>query len=616
MNQQIQQQQTAQQQNLHQVNQQIQQQLLQQQPCLLVQQQQPQQPQSPQILCSVQQHTGVVQTDHLGFPIQHQSSQYQPQQQQHHHHQPAEVAAAPSQYFVPVEVPVEKLQATAPVSQPIQHSLQFCQQASFEVPQPMYTVYNQYQQPVQQPTFEAQPPVVVYSQPETASYAPQQPTVVQYQQVPAATQPTFEPKATAPVYNQPESAASYVQQQPVVQYQQVQTVQATFEAQSAVSSFNQQPDMTAYVQQQQPVTYQPTLQPPFESQPTLPVYSQPIQQPIQPIVQYQQVQQTTFDSTPQTVLPVYTANPQDVTNYGQQPQLISLSNQTVVGYVPQTVEQQQQNLCPANSDAVAFPVHHQQPLTQTQPAAPQFVQQMVYHPGVPEQLIPQQPQLYSIPSENHHSGPIEAELSVLPNPLIQMVQQATVDYRAATPEPPYQCSGSDVYTTDSCGESSCAETLDFSSATNTASVMAAAASTVTSTALEKRQARRTTNTKRRRTIERGPRLTVISVNGTVIEFQLEAMKQKTVTTFKFDQTDTVPADVAKNLIQAGLLSEEHAEIVIEQVCCHLFFACMYYELLNMTPINSITRWRIFYANFVRTPTDSRLWLYRRQLLPG
>ncbi|EFX83137.1 hypothetical protein DAPPUDRAFT_28399, partial [Daphnia pulex] len=70
--------------------------------------------------------------------------------------------------------------------------------------------------------------------------------------------------------------------------------------------------------------------------------------------------------------------------------------------------------------------------------------------------------------------------------------------------------------------------------------------------------------KRRRTAERGPRLSVLSVQGSVVECQVETMKQETVT-FKFDQADTVPADVANNLIKHRLLSEQHAEIFIEQV---------------------------------------------------
>ena len=518
---------------------------------------------------------------------------------------------------MPVDVPVEKLQqSTVPGSQPIQQSLQFCQQTSFEVPQPMYAVYGQYQQPVPQSTFEAQPAVAVYNQPETAPYVPQQP-VVQYQQVPLA-QPTFEPKPTVPVYSQPESTpASYIQQQSIpVQYQQVPVVQATFEPQAqstAVPGYSQQqPDMTSYVQQQQapiaqPVAYQPALQPTFESQSTLPVYPKPdvttyVQQQQQPVIQYQQQIQPIQT---QPALPVYTSNPQDVVTYGQQQ---PLSHQPVVGYVPQSVDQQQILNCPT-TDPALFPVLQQQPSSQVQSQTqlPQYVQQVVYshaeglvaptpsvvtiqpqvgleqtavyhHPGAPEpvayvqlpvveQLPPQQqPQSYSVPTDHHHGlHGNEVELSVLHNPLLQAVQHATTDFRATTPEPNYHCNGSDVYTTDSCGESSAAETLDSISASTAASVLAAASSTVTSTALEKRQARRTANTKRRRTVERGPRLTVISVNGTVIEFQLEAMKQKTVTTFKFDQTDTTPADVAKNLIQAGLLSEEHAEIVIEQV---------------------------------------------------
>jgi WNK lysine deficient protein kinase len=85
----------------------------------------------------------------------------------------------------------------------------------------------------------------------------------------------------------------------------------------------------------------------------------------------------------------------------------------------------------------------------------------------------------------------------------------------------------------------------------------------TTTAGEKRLGRRLTN-KRRQTAERGTRLSVLSVQGSVVECQVETMKQETVT-FKFDQADTVPADVANNLIKHRLLSEQHAEIFIEQV---------------------------------------------------
>ncbi|XP_046646379.1 uncharacterized protein LOC124336595 [Daphnia pulicaria] len=73
--------------------------------------------------------------------------------------------------------------------------------------------------------------------------------------------------------------------------------------------------------------------------------------------------------------------------------------------------------------------------------------------------------------------------------------------------------------------------------------------------------------KRRRTAERGPRLSVLSIQGSVVKCQVEMMKQETVT-FKFDQAVTVlvgPADVANHLIKRRLLSEQHAEIFIEQV---------------------------------------------------
>ena len=52
--------------------------------------------------------------------------------------------------------------------------------------------------------------------------------------------------------------------------------------------------------------------------------------------------------------------------------------------------------------------------------------------------------------------------------------------------------------------------------------------------------------------------------GPVVECQLETNKQKTVT-FKFDRTDTVPTDVARNLFQRNFLSEQHTDIFIEQV---------------------------------------------------
>lgn len=70
--------------------------------------------------------------------------------------------------------------------------------------------------------------------------------------------------------------------------------------------------------------------------------------------------------------------------------------------------------------------------------------------------------------------------------------------------------------------------------------------------------------RRRKTGDRGPKLTLLSVQGTVVECQLETGKQKTVT-FKFDCEDLVPADIAKNLVGENLLSESHSEPFIEMV---------------------------------------------------
>ncbi|XP_035219174.1 uncharacterized protein LOC118192343 isoform X2 [Stegodyphus dumicola] len=65
--------------------------------------------------------------------------------------------------------------------------------------------------------------------------------------------------------------------------------------------------------------------------------------------------------------------------------------------------------------------------------------------------------------------------------------------------------------------------------------------------------------KRRRTQDRSPKLTVIGVEDTMVECQLESTKGKTVT-FKFDYTDTSPEEIANKLIITNLLAENHAEI--------------------------------------------------------
>lgn len=53
--------------------------------------------------------------------------------------------------------------------------------------------------------------------------------------------------------------------------------------------------------------------------------------------------------------------------------------------------------------------------------------------------------------------------------------------------------------------------------------------------------------KRRRTQDRTPKLTVIGIEDTMVECQLESTKGKTVT-FKFDYTDTSPEEIANKLV--------------------------------------------------------------------
>ncbi|XP_022249281.1 mucin-17-like isoform X1 [Limulus polyphemus] len=70
--------------------------------------------------------------------------------------------------------------------------------------------------------------------------------------------------------------------------------------------------------------------------------------------------------------------------------------------------------------------------------------------------------------------------------------------------------------------------------------------------------------KRRKTQDRGPRLTVLSVDeGSVVECLLESVK-KTVT-FKFDIGDVVPEEISNNLVMTQLLAEQHADIFVDQI---------------------------------------------------
>lgn len=82
---------------------------------------------------------------------------------------------------------------------------------------------------------------------------------------------------------------------------------------------------------------------------------------------------------------------------------------------------------------------------------------------------------------------------------------------------------------------------------------------------ERHRAEKRRLAKRRKTGDsKGPKLTLLSVSGTVVECQLETGKQKTVT-FKFDCEDLIPSEVAKNLVAENLLSDGHLETFVEMV---------------------------------------------------
>lgn len=81
---------------------------------------------------------------------------------------------------------------------------------------------------------------------------------------------------------------------------------------------------------------------------------------------------------------------------------------------------------------------------------------------------------------------------------------------------------------------------------------------------DKRLERKKTTGKRRKTIERVPKLTVLRLDGSMLECQLETSKLKTVT-FVFDSGVMVPEDIARNLTVSGLLPEQHSEMFVDQL---------------------------------------------------
>lgn len=409
-------------------------------------------------------------------------------------------------------------------------------QSTYAQPQSV-DMYNNVAPPTQQ--HQAIQPIAE----QNTVYAHQQPIQQSYIQ-PQMVVDGYNPPPIHPQLAQspPESNSSYVHQQPVQQnYVQPAVVQpAVVQSQS----------LTEQVYVQQPIAQ---------------TVAQPVQQPL--------VEQAAAynPQPPQSHV--------DPSNYVQQPPVQLTDQPPYVQPVVQHVVQQHQAF------TQSLPPVEQAAFVQQIPEQPVYVQTLA------EQLQPVQQQQqvelaqYAPPvatETQQFVDPASSNVVHLPsvplvNPSLQAVQQQTLgdysqsftSYRPGTPEPPCGQCCSDVYTTDSCGESSAAECLEPAGGATTASGAGSSANGESS----KRLNRRPTNKRRR---VNGPRLTVLSVAGSVVEYQLEAMKQPTVT-FKFDQTDTVPSDVANNLIRHGLLSEQHTEVFIEQVgvgCtrqkCHLF----------------------------------------------
>jgi len=429
---------------------------------------------------------------------------------------------------------------TIPAELPTVDKVQFGQQLSFEQQPPPSVVYSHPYQPVQQPSFEAvqqqQPTYVQAVAVDPAAYA-QHLLAQQVPSAPAVQEPAF------PIHQQ-QPTGHYVQ--PVV-YLQQQSVDP-YHPQPIQHQIVSQPplDPSSYVHQQQPI------QQAYVQQPQVAPHQLLNQTPIDPatvayVAQQQPIQANYVQPAPQPVVdPVYLPQP-------------------TVSYVQQTVQQQPvfQQPQPVYTSPVEQEGHVQQ--------VPEQPQQLVY--AQPEQLPPvAQPK-----TEVIHPA---AEVVEHHHPDVHAIQN---DLRSGTPDLGCgQCNG-EVCATDSCGESSAAESFDTASSAPGGALPAPASNAASLTSGEsnnKRLNRRPTKKARR---PNGPRLTVLSVQGSVVEYQLEAMKQKTVT-FKFDQTDTVPADVANHLIQHGHLSEQHSEVFIEQVnrTSYLFFHDLLANLFSLS----------------------------------
>ncbi|XP_054277038.1 serine/threonine-protein kinase WNK2 isoform X12 [Macrosteles quadrilineatus] len=466
-------------------------------------QQQLQQPQMPHQRLSTQEMPQHQQLQQPQMPQQRMSTQEIPQQQQ------LQQPQMPHQRMSTQEIPQQQ-QLHQP-QMPQQLLTQDMSQQTMQQPQmpPQIMTQDMSQQQIQQPQMTQQ----ILSQHDISQQQLQQPQMPQQQ--------LQQPQMPQHRISQPEMPHQQLQMpqmphqrlsQPEMPHQQLQTPQMPQQRLS-------QPEMSQQQLQQTQISHQIPQTHSMEGQHQVIGHSQTTQQLTAPQMQQQRISQHEL--------------PQQATHHmeGQQ-QMTHLLLQD---------QQQQQQLQPPQMQQQRVSQHEMPQDSQ---------QQFVYtqqHP--PDQLMPphSSSQQHGRISQTVYTLPQQG--AVTPQPQndgfhfipAEMVPQTYQKDEVNATEPEAIEGKQDISTVAGGSE------VDVSSS----------AATTDMTADNKRGL-----TVKRRSRPTGPKLTVLSAQDGLIECQLETSKQKTVT-FRFNLDDTVPADVANNLVSEKLLPSAHAELITE-----------------------------------------------------
>ncbi|XP_063604855.1 serine/threonine-protein kinase WNK3-like isoform X7 [Penaeus indicus] len=365
---------------------------------------------------------------------------------------------------------------------------------------------------------------------------------MQQQQPQAQTQQPQQPQQQPP-QQQPQQP----QQQP--QQQQQQPQQPTLQHQTSLPQPTPQVQQTTQ-QQAQPIPVE--QQQPQQSQQAQQQATQQPQQQTQPQQQQQTQQQTTQDGqTQKTTESIISAEQQQgdgvresgyytLTAGTEGQQTITQDGQFYGGNYRYGSYQSSSSQYQPVSAAYQQPQYQQALSTTGSSVSQAYLTTTAYQP-VPQQPPQQQPQQQQPPQQpaQQPQQPPQQQTQQHPPP------QSTQPQLESSPSPQILADTYSHLLNDSAAsESECSEhPADGSSSRHH---------------MERKKIRK------KKTLDRFPKLTVLSVTETMVECQLETIKQKTIT-FKFDITDNDPQDVANKLVMTNLLPGNHAEVVINYI---------------------------------------------------